>query len=264
MKTRIEMGCRLAVAALLLTAAAESRADQLIMKNGQAMEAKSIRYKPSTFEYIVVTAEGTTVPIPAKNVDHAVVPRPPALDAAIASLSAGKYDAAIAPLETVISDNAGLEWDNMARDVLGQAYMGKKDFKKAVSLYKEILEAVPAERLAPGVRRHYWEALNGAESYVLLKKDLDEAIGKGPRDMAAVAQLLRGDMYLAQGQKNEALLDYLRTVILYEKETAIQPEALYKAAGLLENLRDPRAADMRKKLAAEYPNSPYAKKDSGS
>ncbi len=70
-------------------------------------------------------------------------------------------------------------------------------------------------------------------------------------------------MFLAQGQKNEALLDYLRTVILYEKEASVRPEALFKAAGLLEELRDPRAAELRKKLAEEYPNSPYVKKGAG-
>lgn len=260
MKTRIEIGCRLAVAAVLLLAAAESRADQLVMKNGQVMEAKSIRFKPSTLEYVVVTAEGTTVPVPAKSVDHAVTARPPALDTAIASVSAGKFDAAIPVLDTVILENTGLEWDNVARDVLGVAYTGKKDYKKAVSTFKEILDSMPPERISLAVRRHYWEALKGAELFSMLKKDLDDVIARGARDTAAMAQLLRGDMFLAQGQKNEALLDYLRTVILYEKEASVRPEALFKAAGLLEELRDPRAAELRKKLAEEYPNSPYVKK----
>ncbi len=262
MKTRMETGCRLTFAAALLMVAAELRADQLIMKNGQVMEAKSVRFKSSTLEYIVTTAD-STVPVAAKLVDHAVVPRPPALDAAIANVDAGKYDAAIAALETVVTENTGLEWDNVARDVLGQAYMGKKDGKKAVSTYKEILENVPVERVTLGIRRHYWEALKAAELYPLLKKDLDDVIAMGSRETAAMAQILRGDMYLAQGQKNEALLDYLRTVILYEKEAALQPEALYKAAGLLEELRDPRAVDLRKKLATDYPNSPFVKKSSG-
>ncbi len=260
MKTRMGVGFRLAVAAALLVVAAGSRADQLVLKNTTVMEAKSIRFKASTQEYIVTTVEGTIVPVPAKSVDHAVVPRPPTLDPAIAAVNSGKFDAAIAPLEQLVTEYQGLEWDNVARDVLGMAYLGKKDFKKAVALYKEILDNMPIERISLSVRRHYWEALKGAELYTQLKKDLDEVIAKGPRDTAAMAQLLRGDMYLAQGQKNEALLDYLRTVILYEKETTILPEALYKAAGLLEELRDPRAGELRKKLKADFPNSPYANK----
>ena len=122
---------------------------------------------------------------------------------------------------------------------------------------------MPAERIGLGIRRRYWESLKGAEQYVQLKKELEDQIASGLRDSAALAQLLRGDMFLAQGQKNEALLDYLRTVVLYEQVKEIQPEALLKASRLLEELRDPRAADMKKKLIATYPNSAEAKKAAG-
>ena len=263
MNRRMIIGWRLAGAAAILLAAAESRADTLYMKNGTTMAAKTIRFKASSQEYIVITPEGTTVPVPAKTVDRAEVPKPPTLDPAIASLQGGKFDAAIASLEGIVNEYAGLDWDNIARDLLGQAYSGKKDFKKAVAIYKELIAGMPAERVTLAIRRHYWEALKGGEQFVILKKDLDDVIAGGTREAAALAQLLRGDMYLAQGQKNEALLDYLRTVILYESVKEIQPEALYKSAQLLDDLRDPRAATLRKKLATDYPNSPFAKPPAG-
>lgn len=263
MNTIKNTGWRLAFSAALAIAALESRADRVILKSGQVIEAKSIRFRPSNQEYSVVTLDNITTPIPAKNVETVETPKPAALDAAQASVAAGKYDAAIGPLDTIITENVGLEWDNTARDLLAQAYLGKKDAKKAVSLYKEYLENVPADKVPLDVRRRYWDSLKSAEMFPSLQSDLEKVIKDGPRPMAALAQMMRGEMYAAKGQKNEALLDYLRTVLLYEDVKQIQPEALFKASQLLDELRDPRAAELRKKLAQDYPNSPYAKKAAG-
>jgi hypothetical protein len=43
----------------------------------------------------------------------------------------------------------------------------------------------------------------------------------------------------------------------------VQPEALFKAAEILEEMRDPRADEMKKKLVQEYKDSEYAAKLSG-
>jgi hypothetical protein len=53
----------------------------------------------------------------------------------------------------------------------------------------------------------------------------------------------------------------LKVAVLFEDVPAIHPEALYKAAEVLDEMRDPRAAEMRKKLKAQYPGSSWAKKD---
>ena len=57
-----------------------------------------------------------------------------------------------------------------------------------------------------------------------------------------------------------AALDYLRTAILFAdvKDAAILGEATYKAAAALEQLRDPRAKDLYKKVVSDYGASPYA------
>lgn len=260
MKTNNAIGWRLALTAAFFMMAGKASADTVILKNKSEMQVKSVRYVASRQEYSVIDMNDTQIPIPAKNVDRVIVPRPPTLDAAIANVNAGKFDAAVAPLEAIINDYNSLEWDHEARDLLGLALIGKKEAKRAVGLYKQILENRPAERISLSVRRHYWEALKAAEMYSVLKSDLDKVISGPSRETAALAQLMRGDMYLAQGQKNEALYDYLRTVVLYEKVQGVRPEALFKAAQLLEVLRDPRGVELRKKLAEEYPNSPFARR----
>ena len=71
---------------------------------------------------------------------------------------------------------------------------------------------------------------------------------------------MRGDVQLDQNNVELAALDYLRTAILFAdvKDAAILGEATYKAAAALEQLRDPRAKDMYKKVVSDYGASPYA------
>lgn len=256
-------GAALGAAAAVVLGAGEAAADRIILKKGgQSIEAKSIRYRKSSDEFIVQT-DASTMPVPRRDVDRVEVAKPEKYDQAIQLVQTAKYDAAIPLLQEIVDGFEKLEWDDLARDALAQAYAGKADFRKTVSLYKEILASVPPERVTLALRRRYWAALIGAQQYSTLKTELDSAMGQGSREVAAIAQMMRGDMYLAQGQKQDALLDYLRTVVLYEQVKEVQPEALAKAARQLEELRDPRAAELRKKLAAEYPNSPQAKQAAG-
>jgi TolA-binding protein len=191
------------------------------------------------------------------------VAKPAAYDAVVKMVNEGKFDAAIPVLEKMITDYEMLQWDNKARDLLGYAYTKQQDFKKAVATYEDLMKnALPSE-LTPELRRRYWDAMIGKGEYPALVKNLDELIAKGSREEAATAHLVRGDVYKAQGQTLDALFDYLRVAILYEQVKSVQPEALYKAARAMEDLRDPRAADMKKRLVQEYPRSEEAQKVQG-
>ena len=87
---------------------------------------------------------------------------------------------------------------------------------------------------------------------------INEDIASGSREAAARAQVVRGDMKAAGGQYEEALLDYLRTAILFRAQTAVLPEATYKTAVALKNLNDPRAAEYFQKVIDEFPKSEFA------
>ena len=69
-------------------------------------------------------------------------------------------------------------------------------------------------------------------------------------------------MHLDQlgGQREDALLDYLRVVTLFGDIKEFQPAALAGAVTVLDELRDPRAEVYRKRLVQQYPASPEAKR----
>ena len=76
---------------------------------------------------------------------------------------------------------------------------------------------------------------------------------------------MRGDIQAAQNNLDQAVLDYLRTVVLFQdvKDPMIQGEAHYKAAQTLEALRDQRAKEIYQRLVKEFGSSPYAAQAQG-
>jgi tetratricopeptide (TPR) repeat protein len=254
----------MAAGAALMLVAASAQAANIIKKiGGSTIEAKSIKWLPSSQEYRVETSEGIILPMAAKEVESLEIDKPADMDKAEQLIKGGQVDSAIPLLEGIISGYTMLVWDNKAREALARAHVQKKDPKKAANVMEEMIKAVDPATVTREQRRLYWDILLAADRTSSLKKELDEAIATAPRETAALAQLMRGNMNRAGGQKEDALLDYLRTVILFKDVKDAQPEALFKAAEMMDELRDPRAGERRKELLQLYPDSEWAKKAAG-
>jgi len=170
----------------------------------------------------------------------------------------GKYDAALPILNNIAKKYNNLSWDNKARALLPAAYAGKGDYPAAITAYETLFTRAPKAKEGELVWG-YREALIQAKQYSKLSSDLDNVIKTGSRNDAAKAQIMRGDMARAKGQVEPATLDYLRTVVLFKDVKSQQAEANFKAAEMLEQLRDRRAQDLYRVVVKEYPESPYAK-----
>jgi tetratricopeptide (TPR) repeat protein len=142
---------------------------------------------------------------------------------------------------------------------LAEAYLKQGKAADAVRMCEKVIESNP-DAVSGELASVYWDALIGAEQFAKLKKALGDAVAKGNRQVAAVAQIKRGDLEKKQGRNKEALIDgYLRTVVLFQDVKEVQPEALFKAAKCFEELGQMSHADkMRKKLLAEFPADPYS------
>ncbi len=264
MKSMYRGGLALAVVSLLTGMATPvGAANKVILTNGREMVAKTIQWRESAQEYRVETPDGTVLPLPKAQVDRLEIDKPAEYDKAAQMIAAKQFDASIPVLDDLVARFKMLVWDNEARKLLAVAYMGKNDPKKAAGTLDEYFTLVPKAQVPADVQLIYWNALLAADRASSLKKDLDEVIATGPREMAAAAQIMRGNMNRQAGQKEAATLDYLRVVVLYENVKSVQPEALYKAAEMLEELRDARAETLRKKLVQEYKDSEWAAKLSG-
>ena len=255
MKTLKLLALGLVLAVLAGTALA---APYVVLPNGQQVQGSAIRALANGD--INLTMDMGVRTFPKGSYLKAVADKPAEYDQAAAAIKAQKYDAAIPLLEAIVAKYRFLGWDVEATKLLPQALLGKGDAEGAVKAYEQLFLRAPAEKQNPdsawGLRR----AMLQAKQYPALLRQLDAVAAAGNRAEAARAQTMRGDIQLDQNNVELAALDYLRTAILFTdvKDPAIQGEATFKAAAALEQLRDPRAKDLYKKVVTDYAASPYA------
>ena len=249
--------------AAALAAGAAGAAPYVVLSNGQQVQGSAIRALANGD--INLTMDMGMRTFPKGSYVKAVADKPAEYDQAAAAIKAQKFDAAVPLLQGIVAKYRYLGWDVEASKLLAQALLGKGDAEGAVKAYEQLFLVAPAEKqnadTAWGLRR----AMLKAKQYPALIRQLDAVAAAGNRPEAARAQTMRGDIQLDQNNVELAALDYLRTAILFAdvKDAAILGEATYKAAAALEQLRDPRAKDMYKKVATEFKTSPYAAQAAG-
>jgi tetratricopeptide (TPR) repeat protein len=250
---------------LWLTPGISPAANTMYRTDGTSIPLRAIQWIEATKEYRVQPANATSVVITValKDVDHLVIERPSDMAKAQQLISEGNLDQAIPLLEGIASKYKMLVWDDQSRALLAKIYLKKKDPKKAVAIFEELRAAAPRKSVPAELRRAYWDALLMTGQTAALKKDLDEAIATGPREGVAAAQVIRGNILRSEDLKEDALVDYLRTVLFFEDARDARPEALFKAAELCDELRDARGEELRKLLLQQYPDSELSKKTAG-
>ncbi len=258
MKNRqsIRWSAVLLAAVVFMGGIGSARAAYVITTQGQQVQGTDIRARPNG-EIILTTPQGTRTFYPGQYV-KAVADRPPEMDQALRLIQAKQFDQAIKVLEDIAVKFRFLDWDNHARVAIANAYSAKGDYVAAVNAFEKHFAANPKAREEAEVMWAYRKALLDAQQFDKLEQQLQSAIASGSRTDAARAQIMRGDIRMAQNQIELAAMDYLRTAILFEAEKTVQPEALWKAGDALEKLRDPRSKEMFRKLVETYPNSQQA------
>ena len=234
-------------------------APYVVQKNGKRMEGIAIRALQNG-DINLTTLKGIQT-FPKGSYVQAVADKPAEFDRAVAALRAGKHDDAIKLLGKIITDYRLLNWDIEASKLLPQALLAKGDAEGAVAAYNKLFALAPDLKktnadAAWGMR----QAMLAAKQYPALVRELDAVAAAGSRPDAARAQIMRGDIQLAQNNLEQAAMDFLRTAILFldVKDPAIQGEAHLKAAQALESLRDPRAKDLYRRLVEKFPSAPQA------
>lgn len=229
------------------------------LKNGRTISAKTIEWREVAQEYVITTTE-TTMPLPRAQVTRAVVDKPAEYDQAVGLLRSRLYAQAIPLLESIVKKYRMLDWDVEASKLLAQACLEVNDAKKAVAVMDNLLTLVSYDQIPAPLKMTYWKALLGSGAHDALRRELDKVIGTGAPDAVATAYLMRVNLFLKIGEDDSALSDCLKLITLYPAQKTVQPEALYRAAELLDGIRDPRGAEFRAKLAKEYASSEWASK----
>ena len=244
--------------AAVLIAGVALAAPYVVMPNGSRVEGTAIRALANGD--INLTMEMGVRTFPKGSYLKAVADKPAEYDQAMAALAAKKYEDAAKLLSGIVVSHRNLEWDVQASKELPKALLGKGDAEGAVLAYEKLFTLAPAEKQNPDVAWGMRRAMLQAKQYAKLAGQLDAVAAAGSRPDAARAQIMRGDVQLAQNNVEQAALDYLRTAILFQdvKDAGIQGEAHFKADAALEQMREPRAKDLYRKVVEQFGASPYA------
>lgn len=248
--------------AVLLSAAVPSFAQiqGTIIKKDRGTMTGMIKYDPRTQTYSVLSGN-VTLEVHKDNVLDMDIPRPKQLDQAAAAVQRGQTDSSVVQmLEQIVKTYTMLKWDIPAARWLAEAQLKQGNPTAALEMSERVIRANPSAAYAPDFARIYWDCLLAKGLTKKLETELSNAVQKGDRELAAVAQLKRGDIQMQDGRFKEALVDgFLRTALLFRDVKSVQPEALFKAAKCFEKLgQNSYAEKMRKRLLAEFPNDPYA------
>ena len=246
----------LAVLILAGTAVAEP---YVINSAGSKVVGSAIQSAPDG-TILLTTLNGQTLTFRPGSYRQAFADKPPEMDQIDALLKQKDLNAVAAILKQVKENYRYLGWDQRASLMLARIYLPLKQFEESAREYEALFEAQPELMQNLKERSNYMQALLGSGRIDEVAKMVDEDIASGSREAAARAQVVRGDMKAASGQYEEALLDYLRTAILFKAQTTVLPEATYKTAVALQKLNDPRAADYFQQTITEFPETEYAER----
>lgn len=136
----------------------------------------------------------------------------------------GKIDEAIAALDKAIGAAKGSPKAREAKLAKAEALAAQKKFDEALAAVQEVIKESPPEAF----------------------------------EIQAVAHNTLGDCYRAAGRPKDALIAYLKTDILFDKDKEQHPRALAMLEQLFRELKvDVRADEIHDRLKQLYPQSPY-------
>jgi TolA-binding protein len=230
----------------------------ILKQDNRRIDAQTISGSP-TGEVTVIDTAGGKYTYKRDQIATLFVDPPAEWNSARTKVPAGQLDAALADCMTVIQRYPGLGYDTMAGDLAIQILLRQKKNDEAAKLAERVIRSnAAALSSSPAFQAAYWRTLLATGKTAQLAEMLDKAIQGGSRDEAARAQIIRGDLRLAENKNKEAVLDYLRTAVLFEAQKDVQPEALFKAAQTFELLKDSaRAKAFYDKVKSEYPDSSF-------
>lgn len=244
----------------LLAGTAAAQAPGTIYKKDGGKASGNIRYLQSSKMYEIQVGN-VSVKVAEREIARLNIRKPAEIDKAAKLMGRNQYSSAIPLLKRVQRQYKNLQWDEYALRGLAECYFNSGMESEGIKMVEEAMK-FGGGSLSPGVVNKYWDALIKQKQYAKLERSIETIIATGSRDVAAVAQIKRGDMLKDRGQMKEAAVDgYLRTVVFFEEQKKAREEAVYKAMKVFQDLGQQTYADkMRKILMKDYPTGKWAKK----
>jgi len=227
----------LAVAA----AVAAPKNPYILLANGKQMAVKSMKvYNGTGIEF--VDANDRTIRWNADQFKAAYVPEPDQVAALEKLLEAKEYDKVIQFAGQTFSQYSILGWGDKIAYLEGTAYLEKKEPEKAAAAFAKGLPFPGSYR--DNLARGRVLAMIAQGKVEEVRNDLDSMVRSSRKADAAMAFNARGQILANEGKSKEAVLEYLKTLLLFEADAKdVEPyrdEARKQVVALMRKMGDPK------------------------
>ena len=235
-------------------------ADKIVLKNNSVIEGKIIGEKGN--QVIIQDPSGRiTRGIPKSDILKIIMEKPESFVKAEQAFKRRKYEEAIKLYNEVVSGYGVSEWGEKSLIGIGRAYMklnngdeACRTFEKFLSVYKDSDLYCEAGLFLGKIymdREMYDRA--GAVYEKILKNNYS---GKEP----AEAQFCLGEICLKRNEYEEALMNFLRVVVVYSDESEVVQKAMIRSGVCCEKMEDYINADrVYRELGREFQKGKYVK-----
>jgi len=194
----------------------------------------------------LVMGGGQSVTYKKGQYKSAHIPKPKEVVTLEQAMEQKKTDYVLKEAPAIFAKYQYLGWGGHTAALEGQAQLEKSNYQAALQCFDRSLgmkDQEPAEALTGKVMALIGLKRN-PEALALVEKLVAAADDK----TAPYAFNARGQLLASEGKKREAVLEYLKTLLLFKPEEAVAERAAARKAvvALLKEMGDPRAAEFEK------------------
>jgi len=248
MKAKVNLICALAIMGCLSLSAAE----MLIKTKSKVIKADSIT--ANSEGVLTFKAGGATQQMKPGKYIYARIPKPKAVTNADRKFKAGKYSEAINAYDSAYSKYKYLGWDLYCKIMKAKCLAKLNKPKEAITILKQIRKPID-----PSKKRDYAKSKEILTNLNIKVGNLSEAqsamrsVAKtsNPRTIAK-SNNKQAEIMLKSGKRKDALLMYLRTVLLIDKKIKERKSALQKVIAILKEDKNNKYIEFEKMLKADY------------
>lgn len=234
--------------------------DTIILKNNEVITGKII--KSDNKGITVEIMEGkVTLTIPQEKILEVKIEKPELFKNAQEYYIRGEYALAIDAYKTVAQTYGGYSWGQEAYIMTAQCLIKMNNYSEAAKWYQMFIENFPQAELAPQAELDLADIYFKEKDYPRAMQMYEKIAKDGEGEAAARGYYGMGDCYFQQGKFEEALVCYLKIVVLYYEFQHQVANALLKSAECYKALGDnKRMIETYEEVIKKFPGTNYAKR----
>lgn len=243
----------------LLIAKLSLAQDTIILKNKEIIRGTIIKSDSKGITVEIKEGEATLT-IPQEKILEVKIEKPELFKTAQEYYARGDYASAIDAYKAVAQKYGGYSWGEEAYMMAAQCLIKMNNYPEAAKWYQLFLENFPHAESAPQAESDLADIYFKEKDYPRAMRMYEKLVKEREGEAAARGYYGMGDCYFQQEKFEDALVCYLKIVVLYFEFQDQVAGALLKSAKCYKALGDDkRTIETYEEVIKKFPGTNYAK-----